>query len=115
MLLTKDLNDKVRERIQQSAPFRREYLREGLHCVITGDVETGKSVLRDYINGTLGFVALGKALSRDPKTLMRMLSPKGNPTIRNFFEIVTYLQKIERFKLEVVESQPAKSSARRAA
>jgi hypothetical protein len=42
--------------------------------MVSGDVETGKSLLRKYINGTIGFVKLG----RSPKTLMRMFSAKGD-------------------------------------
>jgi len=64
-------------------------------------LETAKSVLREYINGTLGFIALGQALSKSPKSLMRMLSPEGNPQARNLFEMVAYLQKVEGTVLEV--------------
>jgi hypothetical protein len=58
-------------------------------------------VLREYINGTVGFIALGEALSKSPKSLMRMLSPGGNPHARNLFEMVAYLQKAEGAVLEV--------------
>jgi len=61
---------------------------------------TAKSVLREYINGTVGFVALGEALGRSPKNLMRMLSAQGNPQARNLFEIVAYLQKADGMVLE---------------
>ena len=41
------------------------------------------------------------ALSKSPKSLMRMLSAEGNPQARNLFEMVAYLQKIEGTRLEV--------------
>jgi hypothetical protein len=75
--------------------FGRALLREAVGCMIAGDVETGKSVLRKYINGTIGFVQLGADLGRSPKALMRMFSATGNPQAENLFEIVAYLQKIE--------------------
>jgi DNA-binding phage protein len=103
MPLTKDFNETVREHLQKSAGFRRAYLKEAIDCMITGDVETGKSLLRKYINGTIGFVKLGEKLGRSPKTLMRMFSAKGNPQAKNLFEIVAYLQKAEGTVLEVVE------------
>ena len=77
------------------AEFRREFLREAVSNMVAGDLETAKSVLREYINGTLGFVALGEALLKSPKSLMRMLSPEGNPQARNLLEMVAYLQKVE--------------------
>lgn len=71
--------------------------------MIEGEVDTDKSFLRKYINGTIGFVKLGEALGRSPKVLMRMFSAKGNPQAENLFEIVAYLQKVEGTVLEVVE------------
>jgi hypothetical protein len=103
MPLTKDFNETLREQLRKSAGFRRALLKEAVACMIQGDVETGKSVLRKYINGTIGFVKLGADLKRSPKTLMRMFGTKGNPQAKNLFEIVAYLQKLEGRVLEVVD------------
>jgi hypothetical protein len=103
MPLTKDFNETVKEQLQRSAAFRRALLKEAVGCMITGDLDTGKSVLRKYINGTIGFVKLGQVLHRSPKVLMRMFSEAGNPQARNLFEIVAYLQKIEGTTLRVVD------------
>lgn len=103
MALTTSFNETVRKKLQENAGFRRAFLREAIGCMIEGDVDTGKSVLRKYINGTIGFVKLGEALGRSPKVLMRMFSAKGNPQAKNLFEIVAYLQKVEGTVLEVVE------------
>jgi len=101
--LTTSFNETIRRKLQESRGFRRALLREAIGCMIEGDVDTGKSVLRKYINGTIGFVKLGEALNRSPKVLMRMFSAKGNPQAKNLFEIVAYLQKVEGTVLEVVE------------
>jgi hypothetical protein len=103
MPLTKDFNETVKNKLQRSKGFRRALLREAVSCMIAGDLETGKSVLRKYINGTIGFLKLGADLDRSPKVLMRMFSATGNPQARNLFEIVAYLQKIEGTVLEVVD------------
>lgn len=103
MALTKEFNETIKSRLQESARFRRALLREALSCMIAGDVETGKSVLRKYINGTIGFVKLGDDLGRSPKAIMRMLSITGNPQAKNLFEIVAHLQKVEGTVLEVVD------------
>ena len=103
MALTKSFNETIKRQIRQCVRFRRALLKEAVGCMISGDVETGKSVLRKYINGTIGFVKLGADLDRSPKVLMRMFSSTGNPQAKNLFEIVAYLQKIEGTVLEVVE------------
>ena len=100
MTLTRSFRETIKEQLSDR-DFRREFLREAVGNMVAGDLETAKSVLREYINGTLGFVALGLALSKSPKSLMRMLSPEGNPQARNLFEMVGYLQKIEGTVLEV--------------
>jgi DNA-binding phage protein len=64
-------------------------------------METGKAVLRDYINATIGFGELAEVTHRSPKSLMRMLGPSGNPQARNLFEIVEYLQRKERVRFKV--------------
>ena len=51
-------------------------------------METGKSLLCDYVNATIGFGELGGLTDKSPKSLMRMLSPNGNPQARNLFEII---------------------------
>jgi hypothetical protein len=100
MALTRSFRETIKEQLA-NAEFRREFLREAVSNMVAGDLETAKAVLREYINGTLGFIALGHALSKSPKSLMRMLSPEGNPQARNLFEMVAYLQKVEGTVLEV--------------
>src|SRR6185312_10528784 len=100
MTLTRSFRETLKEQLADR-DFRREILREAVGNMVAGDLETAKSVLREYINGTLGFVALGQALSKSPKSLMRMLGPEGNPQARNLVEMVAYLQKIEVTVLEV--------------
>jgi len=100
MPLTRSFRETIQEQLADPA-FRREFLREAVANMLAGDLDTAKSVLREYINGTLGFIALGHALSKSPKSLMRMLSPEGNPQARNLFDMVVYLQRIEGTILEV--------------
>ncbi len=100
MPLTRSFKETIKEQLEDRG-FRREFLREAVGNMVSGDLDTAKVVLREYINGTLGFIALGEALSKSPKSLMRMLSPEGNPQARNLFEMIAYLQKIEGTVFEV--------------
>ncbi|RRA48436.1 transcriptional regulator [Acidipila sp. EB88] len=107
MPLTRSFKETVKADLESSPDFRRALLREAIGAMLAGDVDTGKSVLRQYINGTVGFVQLGTALDRSPKALMRMFSEAGNPQAKNLFEIVAYLQKIDGTRLEVVDRSAA--------
>lgn len=101
MALTRDFKETIRVRVQRDQAFRRALLREAVEAMLNGDVETGKSVLRDYVNATVGFGELAEVTHRSPKSLMRMLGPQGNPQAQNLFEIVSYLLRQEgiQFKL----------------
>ena len=101
MPLTRDFKVTVRERLQRDPSFREALLTEAVDCLLSGDVDTGKSLLRDHVNATIGFIALGGLTDKSPKSLMRMLSPNGNPHARNLFEIIGYLQEREGVHLEV--------------
>lgn len=107
MPLTKNFTETIKADLQSSSDFRRALLREAVGCMVLGDLDTGKSILRQYINGTIGFIKLGTDLSRSPKVLMRMFSPSGNPQARNLFEIIAHLQKIDGTVLEVVDRTAA--------
>jgi DNA-binding phage protein len=101
MALTRDFRETIRVRVQRDQAFRRALLREAVEAMLNGDVETGKSVLRDYINATVGFGELAEVTHRSPKSLMRMLGPKGNPQARNLFQIVSYLLHQERIQFKL--------------
>ena len=95
MPLTRDFKETIRERAHRDAAFREALLKEAVDALLSGDVETGKIVLRDYINATIGFETLGTLTGKDAKSLMRMLSPKGNPQARNLFDVIAHLQERE--------------------
>lgn len=101
MPLTRDFRETTMESLRSSATFRRAVLRESMNAMIEGEVSVGKTMLRDYINGTIGFSRLGEVMDRSPKSLMRMLSSTGNPQAKNFFELIAALQKYEGVKLEL--------------
>ena len=101
MPLTRDFKQTVQMRVRRDAAFRKELLRASVESFVRGDVETGKAVLRDYINATIGFAELAQATQHSPKSLMRMLGPSGNPQARNLFEIVDYLQRKEKVRFNV--------------
>ncbi len=100
MALTRSFRESVMEELREK-DYRLAFLGEAIHDMLTGDLDSAKMVLREYINGTVGFIKAGKALRRSPKSLMRMLSPNGNPQARNLLELVAYLQKVEGTIAEV--------------
>src|SRR5271170_1317157 len=107
MPLTRDFKETIRARAKRDPGFRKALLREGIENFLSGDVETGKIILRDFINATVGFTKLSDVTQRSAKSLMRMLGPRGNPQARNLFKIVAYLQQAEGVRFEVRSARAA--------
>jgi DNA-binding phage protein len=101
MPLTRDFKETIRARAIRDKKFRKELLREGVECLLAGDIGTGKTILRDYINATVGFAEVAEATRIPSKSLMRMLGPSGNPRADNLFEIVSFLQSREGVRFHV--------------
>jgi DNA-binding phage protein len=101
MALTKAFRETVYERAQRDAGFRKALLTEAMNAYLGGDEATGKAVLRDVINATIGFEQLAVELQKPSKSLHRMLGPGGNPNTTNFFAILLVLQKRVGVKLTV--------------
>ena len=104
MALTKSFRELVQRRAAEDSRFGEALLREGIDTMLTGDIETGKAILRDYIKATVGFEKLGAATGAPPKSLIRMFSPRGNPQARNLFNVIGYLQKQAGLELHVASS-----------
>jgi len=101
MPLTHDFKETVRARAQRDPIFRKGLLREAVECILNGDLTTGKAVLRDYVNATVGFQGLEKRTDIPAKSLMRMLGPKGSPSAANLSSILAALQKSEGVHFEL--------------
>ena len=109
MALTRSFKDTVQARAQRDAAFRDALLAEGVDAFLAGDVDTGKAVLRDYINATIGFDELALVTGTPSKSLMRMFSRTGNPNARNLFGVLGELQKRSGVQLHAqsVRAAPA--------
>jgi DNA-binding phage protein len=101
MVKTGSFKELVQTRVKNDKKFAEALLREGIDAMLSGDVETGKTILRDYIKATVGFEKLGEATGTQPKSLIRMFGPRGNPQAKNLFSVLGYLQKRAGLELHV--------------
>ena len=104
MPLTRRFKDTVKARAERDPDFRFGLFREAIEALLSNDLETGKVLLRDYVNATVGFETLALELDKSPKSLMRMLSDKGNPRAGNLLGMVGHLKKRERAALSVTRA-----------
>jgi hypothetical protein len=101
MAKTKSFRELVQHHAKTDKKFAETLLREGVDAMLSGDVDTGKTILRDYIKATVGFEKLGAATGAPPKSLIHMFGPRGNPQAKNLFSMPGYLQKRAAMRLHV--------------
>jgi DNA-binding phage protein len=88
-------------RVERDVTFKRSLFAEALNALLEGDLDTGKAVLRDYINATIGFEALAAATGTPSKSLMRTFSAAGNPSASNLFAAIHARQERSGVTLQV--------------
>ena len=87
MALTRDFRLTVAARAQRDPKYRQALFTEAINAYLAGDAQTGKAVLRDLVNATVGFEGLAAEVKKPSKSLHRMLSPRGNPSMDNLAAI----------------------------
>ena len=92
MSITRDYKETVNERIVDDPAFTAALLDEAITLFLNGEPDVARLVLRDLVNATLGFEALATEIKRPSKSLHRMLSARGNPTMDNLTKIICILR-----------------------
>ena len=101
MALTRDFKKTVVARIERDPAFAKALLDEAATLFLSGEPETARLILRDLVNATLGFERLAKVTAMPSKSLHRMLSPNGNPSMDNLAAIFGAVRKRLKVDLKV--------------
>ena len=113
MPLTRSFKETVANRAKRDPAFRVALVEEAIQAFVDGDTSEARILLRDCINGTVGFERLSEAVHISPKSLMRMVGPKGNPTAQNLGAIFGAIQRANHVKAKVnVEDCPPRRGSR---
>ncbi|MFN7750713.1 MAG: DNA-binding protein [Pseudomonadota bacterium] len=87
MALTRDFRETVALRVRSDPAFAQALLDEAITLFVDGDPESARLILRDLVNATVGFEAMAEEIRTPAKSLHRMLSQSGNPTMGNLSAI----------------------------
>ena len=87
MALTRNFKKTVLARIERDPGFGKALLDEAATLFLNDEPETARVILRDLVNATVGFEKLAKLTDTPAKSLHRMLSPRGNPSMDNLAAI----------------------------
>ena len=87
LALRRSSKETVLARVQRDAEYAQALLDEAATLFLNGEPETARLILRDMVNATIGFEQLSKVTAKPIKSLHRMLSPSGNPSMDNLAAI----------------------------
>lgn len=106
MTLTRAIKQTVVERAGRDSAFARALLDEAATLFLSSEPKTARLILRDLVHATVGFDHLAELTHKPSKSLHRMLSPKGNPSMDNLATIFCALRdRLEvTFEVRVVEN-----------
>lgn len=104
MALTRDFKETVVARVKSDPAFAQALLDEALTLLLNGEPEEAKLILRDLVNATIGFEGLAEELHKPSKSLHRMLSRSGNPTLENFSAVLVSIRKALHVDIRAVVS-----------
>ena len=93
MALTRDYKQTIVERTKRDPAFGKALLDEAATMFLNGEPDTARLILRDLVNATVGFEALATATAKPSKSLHRMLSESGNPSMDNLAAIFGAVRK----------------------
>ena len=83
MTRARDFNETVVARVQNDPAHARARQCDAMTLFVNGEPESAKLILRDLVNATVGFEELAEEIHKSAKSLHRMLSQSGNPTMGN--------------------------------
>lgn len=93
MVLTRDFKETVKERAVRDSAFAKAMLDEAATAFLNGEPHVARLILRDLVNASVGFEELATETNRPSKSLHRMLSEKGNPSMDNLAAIFGAVRK----------------------
>ena len=93
MALTRSFKHTIVARAKRDPAFANALLDEAATLSLHGEPHTARLILRDLVNSTVGFEGLAAATGKAAKSLHRMLSTNGNPSMDNLAAIFDVLRK----------------------
>jgi hypothetical protein len=105
------LSRPIYQRIRTDGTFRTNLLVASAQALLDADLPLAQGLLRRLIDATCGFEALAQLMDAHPKSLIRMLGPRGNPSARHLASILARAASANGVRLRAASApSPARAS-----
>jgi DNA-binding phage protein len=92
LALIRDSAQTVVDRAKRDRAFAKALFDEAVGLFLDGEPETARLALRDLVKATVGFEQLATETGKPAKSLHRMLSTRGNPSMGNLSVVLGVLR-----------------------
>ncbi len=102
--MTVDSSETVQARIKTDRAFAEALLREAADMFLNGESEAARLLLREVVSVTVGFEQIALETKRPSKSVHRMLSARGNPTMESLSAVFAATRKVlnVRFQTNII-------------
>ena len=99
----------IQKRIAGKPIVVRTLIQDAFQYFVDGDIDTSKEIIRDCVVGTIGWKSIAETTGINEKSIIRMFSKTGNPSITNYSAVMCALanQNNYRVKLSVLQKKQA--------
>jgi DNA-binding phage protein len=101
MALTRHFKHTIVARVRRDPAFGRHLLDEAAMLLLNGEPGPARLILRDLVNATLGFERLATVTTTPAKSLHRMLSARGNPSMEKLAAVFYAMRQTLGVRIEV--------------
>lgn len=101
------LLQEAKQMLEREPVMRQALFTQALRAFFSHDFELAHHLLRTLIHGSMGFEALSEQLNIPSKSLLRMLSARGNPTSKHLFRILGAVQRHQHMTLHIEVQIPS--------
>jgi len=98
------IKDALQKKIAAKPHLIKGMLAEASQGLLDGEIGIFKSKIRESVNGTIGWQELAESTGLNDKSLIRMFSEEGNPSIINCTAVLCTLRDYSGVSLTVKSS-----------
>ncbi len=88
-------------RLKQDREFAIALFNEAMQLFFNGELQVTRLLLRDLVVATEGFEQLALETDKPGRSLQRMLSARGDPTMESLIKIITTLKKWLQLDIQI--------------
>ena len=109
MPLTRDYRETFWERARREPEFRHELLKSAVRCMLNGEPEVGRIMLRDFVVAAIGVDELSQKIGKSRESLEEVLSDGSDPRADDLLGIVAAIAEHEGLVLDVQATQRSRA------